>query len=75
MIKHGGTRARAGRPRKYDIEEIVNIGFACEKLWLEASQAAGEARLTSMKHANDIRARHEEVSHIPVHERKAWLES
>ena len=75
LHQHGGSRAGAGRPEKYDLEVKIEIGYACEKLWLEASQAAGEARLTSMKNADDIRARHEEVSHIPVHERKAWLNS
>ena len=75
LHQHGGARAGAGRPYKYDFEEMVNVGYACEKLWREASEAAGEARLASMKHADDIRARHEEVGHIPVHERKAWLES
>ena len=75
MSKHGGVRARAGRPRKYDFEEMVTIGHACEMLWREASEAAGEARLASMNHASDIRARREEVSHIPVHERKDWFGS
>ena len=75
MHQHGGTRAGAGRPEKYGLELKIEIGHACEKRWREASQATGEARLNSMKHADDIRARREEVSHIPVHERKAWLET
>ena len=75
LHQHGGTRSGAGRPNKYDLEVKIEIGYACEKLWREASEATGEARLASIKHAAEIRARHEAVSHIPVHERKAWLES
>ena len=75
MSKHGGVRARAGRPRKYDFEEMVTIGHACEKLLREASEAAGEARLASLPHAAEIRALREGAHHIPVYQRKAWLES
>ena len=75
MSKHGGVRARAGRPRKYDFEEMVTIGHACEMLWREASEAAGEARLALLPHAAETRALQEGAHHIPVHQRKAWLES
>ena len=75
MSKHGGVRARAGRPHKYDFDEIVTIGHACEKLWREASKAAGEAHLASLPHAAEIRALQEGARHRPVQQRVEWLKS
>jgi hypothetical protein len=75
MTNRGGARAGAGRPNKYDFWQMVTIGQACEKLWQEASNAASKARLDSLPHADSIKELLERASYIPVHQRKAWLES
>ena len=73
--QHGGARAGAGRPRKYDLEEIVDIGYACEKLWCEASDAAVTARYASLKNASEIQLLRDGAPHNDLDKRKTWFES
>ena len=73
--QHGGARAGAGRPPKYDFEEIVDIGYACEKLWQEASQAAATARYASLKNASEIQLLRDSAPHNDLDKRKSWFES
>ena len=75
LHQHGGARAGAGRPRKYDLEEIVDIGYACEKLWCEASDAAATARYTSLKNASQIKLLRDGAPHNDLDKRKTWFES
>lgn len=72
MGGHGGNRAGAGRPQKFDTETMLDIGGACERRWREESELAKNVRLAALPKAEDIRALHAAAQAIPVQLRKAW---
>lgn len=72
---HGGARSGAGRPVKYDVWTMVEIGQACETKWRKESKQAVERRFSNLPHADKVRALQEAANAIPLAERTAWLRS
>lgn len=76
LKNHGGARRGAGRPRKWQFEQILEIGGRCEDQWREAVKAAREAELKKLfVEKSDLQSVWDSAQTVPLGERQQWSKS
>lgn len=68
--KHGGKRVGAGRRRVMSLEQRLELGGACEKLWRDRAERRARAAHESRQGLSEVRKLQAELHAMPVKERK-----